>query len=148
MKIKNIPPVYLFISIVVIGCIYLLFPSYELIKYPLNLLGIIFIMGGGMLSGRSAKNLKKHNTPVNFERKSTVVVREGFFRYSRNPIYLGMMLLLIGLSILSGNVLSFITPVFCYVILNFKFIASEERKMESDLGKEYLEYKAAVRKWL
>ena len=148
MKIKNIPPTYLFISIVIIVIIYFLFPSYKLIKYPFNLIGIIFIISGGMLSGKSAKKLKKHNAPINLEDKSTTVVQDGFFKYSRNPMYLGMMLLLVGLSILSKNILSFIAPVFCYLIVNFKFISAEEIKMEEALGKEYLDYKSKVRKWI
>jgi protein-S-isoprenylcysteine O-methyltransferase Ste14 len=147
MKIKNIPPTYLFISIIIIATVYFLFPSYELIKYPFNLIGIIFILFGGMMSGKSAKTLKKHGAPMNLEKKSTTVVQEGFFSYSRNPMYLGMILLLVGLSILSKNILSFTAPVFCCLIVNFKFISDEEKKMEADLGKEYLEYKSKVRRW-
>ena len=148
MKIKNIPPTYLFISIVIIGIIYFLFPSFELIKYPFNLIGIIFILLGGILSGKSAKTLKKHNAPINLEDKSTTVVQAGFYKYSRNPMYLGMTLLLVGLSILSKNILSFIAPVFFWLVVNFKFIPAEEKKMESSLGKEYLDYKSNVTKWV
>jgi len=148
MKIKNIPPTYLFISIVIIGIIYFLFPSFKLIKYPFNLIGIIFILMGGMLGGKSAKTLKKHNTTVYFKDKSATVVQDGFFKYSRNPMYLGVMLLLVGLSILSKNILSFIAPVFWCLIVNFKFIPAEEKKMEDVLGKVYLNYKSKVRKWI
>ena len=148
MKIKNIPPTYLYISIVIIGIIYFLFPSFELIKYPFNLIGIIFLLLGGMLGGKSAKTLKKHDTPVHFKDKSTTVVQVGFYKYSRNPMYLGVMLLLVGLSMLSKNILSFIAPVFWCLIVNFKFIPAEEKKMEDALGNKYLNYKSKVRKWV
>ena len=148
MKIINTPPAYLFISILIIGIIYFLLPSYELIKYPFNLLGIIFLFLSGMLCGKSCKTLKKHNTAIHFNDKTTNVVQDGLYKYSRNPLYLGTILLLVGLSILSKNILSFVAPVLFYLIVNYIFIPDEEKKMEDVFGNKYLNYKSKVRKWL
>jgi protein-S-isoprenylcysteine O-methyltransferase Ste14 len=63
-------------------------------------------------------------------------------------MYVGFVALLMGCSILSGNLLSFLSPLFLFVILNWMFIPYEEEKMENTFGGKYLDYKKRVRRWL
>ena len=103
-------------------------------------IGIYFIV-------KSSYSLKKQNTPDNF-RISTAVVETGLYKYSRNPMYLGALIFLIGLSVLFGNLISFISPVLFFIIINWMFIPYEEEKMEKEMGEEYVEYKKTARCWL
>ena len=143
MKPKLIPPIYFLLGIVLIPILFLTFPGMNLIQFPINWLGLILILFGGYLMIHSLTLFKKHNTSFKFE-KSTFVINEGPFLYSRNPIYLGMFSTLIGLSICFGNILSLMIPLLFYIIMQVMFIPYEEKKMEEELGTDYLDYKKRV----
>jgi len=79
---------------------------------------------------------------------STTVVQNGIYAYSRNPMYVGFVLILLALAVLLDSMSAYIFPVLLFGILNWKFIPFEEKKMETELGQEYLKYKNKVRRWL
>ena len=79
---------------------------------------------------------------------STVLVTEGAFRFTRNPMYLGLVLLLAGIAIALGSVGALLPiPVFVWIIQAW-FILGEERFLEEIFGEAYLAYKSRVRRWL
>ena len=63
-------------------------------------------------------------------------------------MYVGFVAFLIGLSILSGNILALLCPLFFFFVLDWTFIPYEEEKMENAFAREYVEYKQRVRRWL
>ena len=63
-------------------------------------------------------------------------------------MYLGMLLILLGISILTGNPISLIFPVLFFIIINKKFVLPEEKNMEDIFGKKYQEYKDKTRRWI
>lgn len=146
-KIISIPPTYFYICFL-INIVTLFIPNLEkVIIFPINLFGILIIVLGIYLIMSPHYLFKKHDTPEKFEKTSSVV-RDGLYKYSRNPMYLGMVIFFLGLSVLIGNVVGFITPIFIFAIFNFMFIPYEEEKMKMEMGKEYLGYKNKVRRWL
>lgn len=147
-KVISIPPVYFFFCIIVSLILYFIVPKMNLINFPYNLIsGIPLVLTGFYFISIPHFILKKNNTPENFQ-KSTCLVKDGSYKYSRNPMYLGFVIFLIGLSFVLGNLLSFICPIFFFSIINWMFIPYEEEKMEKEVGKEYLEYKNKVRCWI
>lgn len=146
-KIISKPPNYFYICIIITVLLYFLVPQMNLIPFPINLLGIILMMIGFYFIAKSHYLLKNQNTPDNF-RKSTAVVKTGLYKYSRNPMYLGAVIFLLGLSILFGNLISFICPILFFIIINWMFIPYEEEKMEKEMGREYIEYKKTAGRWL
>ena len=81
------------------------------------------------------------------EKASRLVIR-GVFRYSRNPMYLGLLFLLIAWAIYLSNLLGFaFLPVFV-LGMNRLQIRREEEAMEAQFGEDYRAYKAAVRRWI
>jgi len=82
-----------------------------------------------------------------FQTPSTLVV-EGPYKFSRNPIYLAVTILLIGLAILVGSLSIFIVAIVLFIIFQKWFVGWEEKKLEEVFGEEYLEYKKRVRRWL
>lgn len=79
---------------------------------------------------------------------TTALVTGGVYRYTRNPMYLGATLFLLGLGFALGDILSlFFIPCFVLYITHFQ-IVPEERALERLFGKEYMEYKRRVRRWL
>jgi protein-S-isoprenylcysteine O-methyltransferase Ste14 len=90
---------------------------------------------------------RKGTTIKPFE-ESSYLVDGGLFGYSRNPIYLGMVVVLLGLWCVLGSLTSLLViPVFVWLIQE-KFIKEEEKMLEDKFGEEYREYKAKVRRWL
>ena len=110
---------------------------------------VLFLLGLGILFS-AARSFKEHQTtinPIKIESASSLVV-SGIFNYSRNPMYLGMALILLGLSLkfnLIGGLI--FTALFILFITNFQ-IKPEEKAMQKIFGEEFLSYKNKVRRWL
>lgn len=110
---------------------------------------VLFLLGFGILfsAARSFKEYKTTINPIKIETASSLVV-SGIFNYSRNPMYLGMALILLGLSLkfnLIGGLI--FTALFILFITNFQ-IKPEEKAMQKIFGEEFLSYKNKVRRWL
>lgn len=80
--------------------------------------------------------------------KATSLVISGLYRYSRNPMYLGMLLVLSGWAVWLGHVIAFAGPVLFAIVLTRIQILPEETALEARFGQEYLDYKARVRRWI
>jgi protein-S-isoprenylcysteine O-methyltransferase Ste14 len=80
--------------------------------------------------------------------KATSIISTGFYRVSRNPMYLGMVVVLLGWAVMLLNPLSLIgLPLFVAFIQRFQ-IAPEERALTQRFGDEYLDYTRKVRRWI
>lgn len=76
------------------------------------------------------------------------MIAEGTYKFTRNPMYLGVTMALLGSSIYFGNFLSFLSPLIFFTAMNFIYIPFEEQLMEKVFGKNYAEYKEKVRRWI
>ena len=144
---KDIPPLYFLLGILLTIPFYFIMPYTRLIPFPYILIGIIFILIGGILNLLANAILKKHNTPHKFQ-PSTCCVQTGIFKVTRNPMYAGMVSVVLGMAILTGNLVSFISPIALFLILQYKFIPYEEDKMKQTFGKEYIDYMDKVHRWI
>ena len=100
------------------------------------------------LSGLIA--FRRHRTTVNplAPDRSTAIVQDGIYRVTRNPMYLGMLLVLIGWAAYLGNAASLVVlPLFVWV-LNTLQIKPEERILRERFGEHFTRYAARVRRWV
>lgn len=98
----------------------------------------------GVLAFRRARTTVNPTTP----HATTVVVDTGIYRRSRNPMYLGMALALLGWSVALGNIAGLpLLAVFIAYMTAFQ-IRPEERALEASFGAPYRAYRARVRRWL
>ena len=81
-------------------------------------------------------------------KEPTSLVTTGPFRYSRNPIYLGMASVLFGVAVLQGTLVAFAFPALFVMVIQFFIIPGKERKLENLFGELYREYKKSVRRWI
>jgi len=81
------------------------------------------------------------------QRPSNLVL-SGPYRYSRNPLYFGGLLALLGLVIVWSSVVTAFLTFLVYLIFRYVFIKREEVILEEEFGDEYLEFKNRVRRWL
>jgi protein-S-isoprenylcysteine O-methyltransferase Ste14 len=145
----HIPPNYFYLGLLMSGAAYLLFPQFNTISFPCNLVGVPVLAAGFYLIIRSWKIFMCHGTPENYEEAASVLVTDDLYRYSRHPMYAGAVLASIGLCItLQGNLLSFAGPVFIFLVLNFVFIPYEEQQMIEHFGDAYGGYMRRVRRWI
>ena len=80
--------------------------------------------------------------------KASTLISAGIYRYSRNPRYLGVLIMLVGWAIYLGSLLS-ILCVFVFVAYLTRFqILPEERLLQEKFGTEFVSYKHSVRRWL
>ncbi len=85
--------------------------------------------------------------PLKPERASHLVTT-GIYRFTRNPMYLSLLLLLISYTIRLGSLPAVLGPIAFAVYVTRFHIAPEERALEAKFGAEFLEYKRRVRRWL
>ncbi len=145
---RILPPTYFFVSIVAMLGLHLLLPLSTLIQFPWNFISLIPLALGGGLNIIADRDFKKAGTNVKPFEESSTLITSGVFRLSRNPMYLGMVLMLVGEAILLGSLSPYIMVIVFALLMHFVFIIPEEKALEARFGKEYLEYKQNVRQWL
>ena len=146
---NKIPPpiVTLFFGL----CIYLSRPYFPEFSFSIqNSLSTISFVLGITVFATAVSSFKRQNTtvnPISIEKASSLVVN-GVFKYSRNPMYLGMLFILLGLTFkfnLIGGLL--FTSIFTIFISIFQ-IKPEEAAMEKLFDQEWKDYIKNVRRWL
>lgn len=115
---------------------------------PFILVGLSLIGFGFLLAFNSISRFIKAKTGVVPFSKSTALITEGFYKYTRNPMYVGMNSFLLGLLIILNNPINFIFLVTFFFIVRNLFVIKEEVQMLETFGEEYLAYKNKVRRWL
>jgi len=149
MKQKKVfPPTYLLTALVLMLGLHFLFPLVKVIVSPYNLFGILLILSGVLVNIWAANFFDKVGATVKPFQESSCLATEGLYKYSRNPMYFGMLMILVGAFILLGSITPMLLiPVFMWIITKV-FILAEEKALEEGFGEIYLKYKGKVRRWI
>jgi protein-S-isoprenylcysteine O-methyltransferase Ste14 len=107
----------------------------------LCLASVVVGIWGGTTMHRAGTNVRP-------DRPVTALVTGGPFRFSRNPLYLSLTALYLGITLLCDALWPLMTLVPLLVVVHGRIILREERYLESRFGDEYRAYKARVRRWL
>ncbi len=110
-------------------------------------LGVVLVLAGGTLMGASARLFFRAGTSPNPTRPTTALVTGGPFRLSRNPMYVGISLVYLGVALLLDSVWAVLLTVVVVVSLDRLVIRREERFLEARFGEDYLAFKRRVRRW-
>ena len=144
MKI-TFPPVILLASIVL--QIILLF-SFPISVDLSSLLGLILILSGISLVFVSFRFMRKMKTTFIPDGTPEVLISSGPFKFSRNPIYLGMLTILVGAAFLMSSLSAMIIAFVFGIIINFTWIAHEEKKLHELFSEDWENYSSKVRRWI
>lgn len=148
-KTLPIKPPYIAITLLFLSWLAsYLFPQLNLIKKPYNKIGIIVFVIGLSITFYSFYLFRKNKTPIIPGKKPTFIVMNGPYKFTRNPMYLGVLIALLGAAVYFGNSLSFLSPIIFFLATNYYFVPFEEKLLENIFGKKYLNYKKRVRRWL
>ena len=143
-----IPPVYFLVTVVIMTVLNYFAPIRNILHPPVTYSGAIFIVIGFIITIWSAVLFYKAGTAIKPFDESTHLVTKGMYQVTRNPMYLGMVVILLGIALLFGTFTPFfLIPIFIWLIHTI-FISNEETMMARIFGDEYREYKKRVRRWL
>ena len=145
---KIMPPTYMLIAMLLMIFLNFVLPIMTIIPNPWSLLGIIPVVLGVYVSVVTEKAFRDASTTVTPFEESSALVTDGWYRISRNPMYLGFVLVLVGIAVLLRSLSPFaVIPLFMAAI-EIVFIKAEERMLSGKFGGLYLAYSKNTRRWI
>jgi protein-S-isoprenylcysteine O-methyltransferase Ste14 len=145
---RTLPPTYFLAALVLITLLHVAFPVYRFWVFPQSLLGVLPLVAGVVLNLMADRHFKRGETTVKPFEQPTSLVTEFPFSISRNPMYVGLALMLLGVALLLGSVSS-LTPVVAFpLVIDRVFIRSEEQQLAVTFGADWERYRSRVRRWV
>ena len=123
-------------------------PPQTLLYIPYKWIAGASIIFGFTIMTRAWLQFRKSDTAVCPTSKASLIVTNGVYRYSRNPMYLGMLVMLTGGSLMMGTVPAMFAPMVFFIIIDKVFVPYEEEKLVDSFGDEYLNYIEQTRRWV
>ena len=149
MKIEKImPPTWMLIAMISMLLLNFTFPLVWIVPPLWNLFGLVFLVSGMALNLIADRAFHQIGTTVKPYQESTSLVTEGVFQISRNPMYLGMVLILIGIGVLLKSLSPFLVITLFAILIDRIYIRVEERMLAEKFGTKWQAYKAQTRRWL
>ena len=145
---KILPPAWFFAAILVQLFGHFVVPIAQIVHWPWDLLGAALIFAGFGITVYADSQFKRVNTPVHPYEKPMTLVTDGVFSFTRNPMYLGLAVALLGIAMVLGTVTPFLVPPLFVWLITVRFIAREEANLAAQFGETYHAYARRVRRWL
>ncbi|MBT3529553.1 MAG: isoprenylcysteine carboxylmethyltransferase family protein [Gammaproteobacteria bacterium] len=146
--VKYPPPIVFLMIILLGGGLDYLWPIGMGVSGNGALVGGVLILVGATIAILVNAEFKRRNTAIEPWKPTTSIVTDGFYAWSRNPIYLGFCMLSIGIGIALNSFWIFISFIPGALAVQIIAINKEEEYLEAKFGQEYLDYKNKVRRWL
>jgi protein-S-isoprenylcysteine O-methyltransferase Ste14 len=143
-----LPPVYFLAALGMMTVLHWYLPLFRWIEAPYRYVGAIVIVLSIGLMLWAARLFKRADTGIVPFTPVTSLVVVGPYRFTRNPMYLGMAGTLLGVAVLFGTFAPLmVIPVFV-ALIEWRFIRAEEAMLAATFGEAYTQYKTHVRRWL
>jgi protein-S-isoprenylcysteine O-methyltransferase Ste14 len=145
------PPPLIFIGVLLLALAFdwlVSGPGFDLPYMGRMVAGGVLCLGGLALILAAGKRFSDAGTNIQTRKPSTALVTTGIYRYSRNPIYLGMTLIYVGLSLFADSLLALAWLPLALIIIYNGVIRREERYLERKFGEDYRAYRGRVRRWV
>ena len=110
--------------------------------------GILLIITALLIQMQTVMLMLRKKTALRPNQETTTIITSGFFKYSRNPLYLTLMMIFCGIGIYNNLLWLLILLPVLLISLDRAVVCREERYLEKKFGEEYLHYKSKVRRWL
>jgi protein-S-isoprenylcysteine O-methyltransferase Ste14 len=110
--------------------------------------GLLFVVMAVSLAIAGRRAMLAAETNINPFKPTTSIVSSGPFRFTRNPLYLALTLIYVGLTLASNTWWGFVLLVPVLLLIHFGVVAREERYLERKFGESYRQYRARVRRYL
>ena len=149
MKYLDIPPFWLIAALSLAWILGQFFDSGFSLDFPMvQMLGGMLVGGGIILIALATIEFFKHKTTIIPHKTAERLITQGIFKRSRNPLYVGDALILLGLILRWDSVLSLsLLPIFVWVIEK-RFILPEEDRLRRKFRVEFARYLTQTRRWI
>ena len=147
-KVITTPPVIVLIMIAAGFAASLIQPLRFIDGYARYIAGGALLILSAVIVSLAFFKMKGAGTNVDVRKPATAVVTDGIYSYTRNPMYVSLVIFLAAASMLLNNLwIMILIPVFIF-IMGRGVIAREELYLEEKFGAQYTDYKNRVRRWL
>ena len=113
-----------------------------------SLIGLSALLMGVIIILFSVLEFKRNKTTINPFKSSSVLITNKLYSYTRNPMYLGMLIILLGNGLILGNLGTIFIAFLFIPIMNMRVIKYEEIMLDIEFTERYKSYKQRVRRWL
>jgi len=144
---KILPPPVFLLCLITSTALHFYWPLLVLLEAPYTYSGLVPVCLGALLLAAGSSRFLKIGTNLNTFIRPDTLVTSGPFRITRNPMYLGFLLVLIGNWLLWGTATAIVGPLLFFCAAQFIYIPFEENKCKATFGEDYLVYKNRVRRW-
>jgi protein-S-isoprenylcysteine O-methyltransferase Ste14 len=128
--------------------LHLLMPRQPLTPWVARPLGMMLLIASGALARWGEKTMRRAGTNVSPNEPTLTIVGDGPFRFTRNPLYVSMTGLYLGVTLLVDALWPLLLLVPLVLVAHYGIIRREERYLEAKFGETYRAYNARVRRWL
>jgi protein-S-isoprenylcysteine O-methyltransferase Ste14 len=146
--VKFPPPAIFLISILIGLGIHRVFPMAVVPSALATPLGVLFCAAAASLAILGFRELGRHKTTFRPDASSSTIVKTGPYRFTRNPLYVSLSTLQLGIGLWTNNLWIVLMLLPVWIIMTTQVIAREESYLERAFGEEYSSYKASVRRWI
>ncbi len=143
------PPPLIYLPALVLGFVFdRLWPITLIPAYLRYTVGTLLALVSLAIVSFALREFRRGRTHFDVRKAATTLLTSGPFRFSRNPSYLSLTLLWIGIGVLTDNVWIGVWLLPALVLVHYGVIRREERYLERKFGEAYRDYRAKVRRWL
>ncbi len=145
---KLYPPFMVLIGLIVQLCVARVFEVPTKLDPLWTYAGIALVILGFLPIPIISRAFRQQETGIKPDTIPTAFLENGLFRFSRNPIYVGMSLFLTGSALIIGNLYGLLVVALFIFAVQEIWIRKEEANLEAQFGDAYLMYKERVRRWI
>lgn len=146
--VRIVPPVYLLAAIVTMIALHSLLPATIIIHSPWRWLGAAIATSAFGFAFWAVGLFSRHKTTIKPGDISSHLVTVGPYRYTRNPMYVSMTLLLAGVAVMLGSATPWLVIPLFVAVINHNVIPVEEAVLGETFGDAYRDYCRRVRRWV
>ena len=142
------PSLFFGVAILLMFALGYYFPGPTVVTPPWPFVGMILMLAGVAISGWASTAFARADQAFKAGRAKSALATDGPYRFSRNPLYLGMIISLCGLALMMAVRTPWIVPPLFAVAMDLLFVRPEEKQLGASLGRAYRDYCAKVRRWV
>ncbi|HEY9129855.1 MAG TPA: isoprenylcysteine carboxylmethyltransferase family protein [Sulfurovum sp.] len=152
MRHIKISPTILFLMTFIVGICLSWFLPLKMTRFIAHevtqMLGLTFLLTSFILNSLAYRMFKHHSTPHLPHSVPTVLIETGVFAFSRNPVYVALILSEVGLAFIFDRIWLVLSAAALWISLDIMIVRDEERVLENTFKQDYMEYKNKTRRWV